>query len=194
MITRNKIRDHFRREATQPVVRGGTEFREEIENLPDPHDDVSPDSDSAASDEVRGVASRIPGLGDVPVLGALFRSVEYRRLTRLQETMDKLGEPPLFVVHAKGEEKLSSRQSLLNHLMEAGKKGLSIQRYKGLGEMNPDQLWETTMDPERRRVLEVRIEDAAEADRLFSILMGDAVEPRRQFIEENALDVRNLDV
>jgi len=124
----------------------------------------------------------------------LVRSVEYRRLLLLQETMDKLGKPPLYVIHAKGEEELRSRQALLSHLMAAGKKGLSIQRYKGLGEMNPDQLWETTMDPERRRVLEVRIEDAAEADRLFSILMGDAVEPRRQFIEENALDVRNLDV
>ena len=124
----------------------------------------------------------------------LVRSVEYRRLLRLQETMDKLGEPPLYVVHTKGEEKLGSRQALLTYLMAAGKKGLSIQRYKGLGEMNPGQLWETTMDPERRRVLQVRIEDAAEADRLFSILMGDAVEPRRQFIEENALDVRNLDV
>ncbi|MCP3982667.1 MAG: DNA topoisomerase (ATP-hydrolyzing) subunit B [bacterium] len=124
----------------------------------------------------------------------LVQTVEFRKLVRLQPSIERLSAAPLVVAENGRKTELDSKEALLEHLMEAGKKGRMIQRYKGLGEMNPGQLWETTMDPDRRKVLEVRVEDAAEADMLFSVLMGDAVEPRRQFIEENALDAQNLDI
>ncbi|MCG8455400.1 MAG: hypothetical protein MI919_03895, partial [Holophagales bacterium] len=100
---------------------------------------------------------------------------------------------------SRGEEQeetseLSGLDEVLDKLFDGAKKGITIQRYKGLGEMNADQLWETTMDPEVRNLLRVRIEDAVAADQIFSILMGDHVEPRRDFIVENALEVKNLDV
>ena len=83
---------------------------------------------------------------------------------------------------------------LVRAIFEAGKKGLNLQRYKGLGEMNPTQLWETTMNPETRSLLQVRLEDIPGVDEIFTILMGDEVEPRRNFIQQHALEVRNLDV
>ena len=104
--------------------------------------------------------------------------------------------PSLGFETAEGEKKktVENPQDLLDLLLDRGKKGLSIQRYKGLGEMNPSQLWTTTMDPEKRSLLQVQIEDALEADEIFTILMGDKVEPRREFIQNNALEVRELDI
>ena len=93
-----------------------------------------------------------------------------------------------------GGLEFNSLKEMLEHIRNSGKKGMSIQRYKGLGEMNPQQLWETTMDPEKRTLLKVTMEDAVEAEQMFTILMGDAVEPRREFIEKHAPEVRFLDV
>jgi DNA gyrase subunit B len=92
------------------------------------------------------------------------------------------------------EVTVKSIDELVDYFIDAGKKGIAVNRYKGLGEMNPDQLWETTMNPEVRTLLQVRAEDHTEADLMFTTLMGDQVEPRRKFIEDNALDVKNLDV
>jgi DNA gyrase subunit B len=91
------------------------------------------------------------------------------------------------------EQLIHGPTELLNAILEEGQKGLQLQRYKGLGEMNPSQLWETTLDPEARTLLQVKVDDLAEADDIFTKLMGDVVEPRREFIQANALSVENLD-
>jgi len=120
--------------------------------------------------------------------------VEFQKAVDLYMTLEDELAPP-FITGANGtSEEISTREALLERVLAAAKKDLSIQRYKGLGEMNPEQLWETTMNPEKRTLLQVRVDDAVETDDIFSVLMGDAVEPRRKFIEDNALDVRNLDI
>lgn len=120
--------------------------------------------------------------------------VEFQKAIELFISLeDELAAP--FVAGENGtSEQIPTREALLERVLAAAKKDLSIQRYKGLGEMNPEQLWETTMNPEKRTLLQVGVEDAVETDLMFTVLMGDAVEPRRKFIEDNALDVRNLDV
>ena len=120
--------------------------------------------------------------------------VEFQKAVELFKSLeDDLSGP--FISGENGtSEEVPTREALLEKVLAAAKKDLTIQRYKGLGEMNPEQLWETTMNPDKRTLLEVRIDDAVETDEIFTVLMGDAVEPRRKFIEDNALDVRNLDV
>ena len=106
-----------------------------------------------------------------------------------------IAQPPLYRISKGKEEYYAYNDRERDRLLKkVGKKGIRLQRYKGLGEMNPDQLWKTTMDPETRTVIQIKLEDAVEADRIFSVLMGDKVEPRRKFIEEHAKDVRNLDI
>ena len=121
-------------------------------------------------------------------------SPEYQRLLALHKSIGELDQAPFIARTESSAATLKDRQALIEHVMELGKKDLQIQRYKGLGEMNPEQLWETTMDPEKRTLLQVQIKDAVDTDDIFTVLMGDAVEPRRKFIEDNALEVKNLDI
>jgi DNA gyrase subunit B len=137
-----------------------------------------------------------PGNGhtrEVRVGDDFVTSPEYKALYSAYDEIRELDRPPLVVVDG-GETVVRDREELLGYFLGEGKRGLSIQRYKGLGEMNAEQLWESTMDPATRTLLQVRLEDEEVAENMFTTLMGDAVEPRRLFIEENALNVRNLDV
>jgi DNA gyrase subunit B len=133
--------------------------------------------------------------GGLTVLNANFlSSAEWQRLFHLYGEIAPLEKPPFTVKENGRVVELGSKEEVLNHILNLGKKDLTIQRYKGLGEMNPEQLWETTMSPESRTLLKVALEDVVQTDAMFTILMGDAVEPRRKFIEDNALNVRNLDI
>jgi DNA gyrase subunit B len=127
----------------------------------------------------------------------LVYSADYQKSLITGRKIFKFDHPPFMVINSDKENTavvLEDKRKLLLFLMKEGQKGLSIQRYKGLGEMNPGQLWETTMNPEKRTLLKVQVEDVVETDEIFTILMGDEVEPRREFIQENALDVRTLDI
>ncbi|RJQ52442.1 MAG: DNA topoisomerase (ATP-hydrolyzing) subunit B [Desulfobacteraceae bacterium] len=127
----------------------------------------------------------------------LIYSEDYQKALGLARHIFKHDKPPfsLFTAEKESEAKIfDDKRALLSFLMEEGKKGMVVQRYKGLGEMNPEQLWSTTMDPGRRNLLQVKIEDAVESDEIFTILMGDEVEPRREFIQNNALEVTTLDI
>lgn len=134
------------------------------------------------------------GVDEVRTLdGPVLRSGEARKLGSYTSGLQEIFGAPAKLVRRDKEADIFGPVGLLNAILTEGEKGLSLQRYKGLGEMNPDQLWETTLDPEARTLLQVKIDDLAEADDIFTKLMGDVVEPRREFIQTNALSVENLD-
>ncbi|MFB0521799.1 MAG: DNA gyrase subunit B, partial [Desulfatiglandales bacterium] len=133
--------------------------------------------------------------------GSFFRfnwefltSPEFQRLSRLNQELKDLDSPFFLVGDEKSQTKIETKEKLVEYLVDKAKKGVVIQRYKGLGEMNPEQLWQTTMDPKRRSLVRVTVEDTIAADEIFTLLMGDKVEPRRAFIQNNALEVRELDI
>ena len=125
--------------------------------------------------------------------GNALRSAEARKLAGLTAALQEVYATPAALVRKDRENVINAPSDLLDVVFKEGEKGLSLQRYKGLGEMNPGQLWETTLDPEARVLLQVKVEHVDEADEIFTKLMGDVVEPRREFIQANALSVENLD-
>jgi DNA gyrase subunit B len=125
--------------------------------------------------------------------GPMLRSGEARKTGSFTESLQEVYGTAATLQRKDRSQMIYGPLALLDAILKEGEKGLSLQRYKGLGEMNPDQLWETTLDPDARTLLQVKIDDAAEADDIFTKLMGDVVEPRRNFIQDNALSVANLD-
>ena len=140
------------------------------------------------------LARMLRGVEEVRTLdGPLLRSGEARRTGTFTQALQDVYELPATLVRRDRNQLIHGPLDLLAAILEEGERGLSLQRYKGLGEMNPEQLWETTLDPDARTLLQVKVDDVAEADDLFTKLMGDVVEPRRAFIQDNALNVEHLD-
>jgi DNA gyrase subunit B len=143
------------------------------------------------SQEVEQIIAKIEKIGlDINTYNP---ALPLEKTTSGKEILKK-AKPLYRVTNEKDQRDLNGLKEILTHIKEVASKGMHIQRYKGLGEMNPQQLWETTMDPEKRTMLKVVLEDAVETDKMFTVLMGDQVEPRREFIENYAHQVKNLDI
>jgi DNA gyrase subunit B len=156
---------------------------------------VTPLANGDSMNDLRSFGNQRPK--PIKIGRGLIFSKDFQTCLALSKQISKYDEPPFAIYGYEKQELLTvleDKRKLLGYMLEEGKKGIGIQRYKGLGEMNPGQLWETTMNPEKRTLLKVMIEDAVEADEVFTILMGDEVEPRREFIQDNALEVNTLDI
>jgi DNA gyrase subunit B len=169
-------------------------FKEECPGDGEPRSEIRKDEETGEPMSITFRSRRADRELSTRIDAFLIDSQEFKWLRSSSEALSKAGEPP-FVVKGNGDDvSLSRGEELLEHFRALSQRGLAIQRYKGLGEMNPEQLWETTMDPEQRTMRHVEIEDIALADDRFATLMGDAVDPRREFIESHAPEVRNLDI
>ena len=156
--------------------------------------DLREDRGRITQDHGIRLARILRGVEEVRTLdGPMLRSGEARKTGSFTESLQAVYDQPAVLERKDRKQMIHGPLGLLAAILEEGEKGNALQRYKGLGEMNPDQLWETTLDPDARTLLQVKVDDMAEADDLFTKLMGDVVEPRREFIQQNALSVENLD-
>jgi DNA gyrase subunit B len=198
-LGKNELRERKKVEQAVPLIRARLEKK---------YPDIFPLTVDIGWETEHGAATLIikprPGsaASEVTVDWSLVDSAEYEELYSIEQDVRSMGPAPYFAATLKGaaegeeakETELEDADALWDFIEARGRKGWNLQRYKGLGEMNPEQLWETTLDPNARVMLQVRLDDAVQTDQVFTILMGDQVEPRRDFIEKNALNVRNLDI
>jgi DNA gyrase subunit B len=196
-LGKNELRERKKVEQAVPLIRARLEKR---------YPDILPLAIDIGWETEHGAATIAinprPGSGarNVLIKWNLVESAEYEELYAIEQDVRSIGPAPYFARVMKGDDdagketELEDADTLWDFIEQRGRRGWGLQRYKGLGEMNPEQLWETTLDPNARVMLQVRLDDAVQTDQIFAILMGDQVEPRREFIEQNALNVKNLDI